>query len=133
MKTDRYLVDTTVWVAYLRGLDVSLKDRLGALVREDRVLMSEIVLTEILRGAKSDKEYAVLREDFLALPQLEVTRGVWETAWHTAYHLRKRGVTVPLADALIASVCIHYQCSLIHADKHFNLIAKHTDLKAIEL
>ncbi|MBI4824990.1 MAG: PIN domain nuclease [Nitrospirae bacterium] len=133
MKADRYLVDTTVWVAYLRGGDASLKDRLGALVREDRVFMSEIVLTEILRGAKSDKDYAILREDFLALPQLAVTRDVWETAWHTAYHLRKRGVTTPLTDTLIASVCIHYKCSLIHADKHFNLIAKHTDLKTVEL
>lgn len=133
MKTDRYLIDTTVWVTYLRGLNVSLKDRLGALVREDKVFMSEIVLTEILRGAKSDKEYTILREDFLALPQLAVTRGVWETAWHTAYHLRKRGVTAPLTDTLIASVCIHYQCSLIHDDKHFNLIAKHTALKTVEL
>lgn len=133
MKNNRYLVDTTVWVAYLRGGDESLKDRLGALVREERVFMSEIVLTEILRGAKSDKDYAMLREDFLALPQLAVTRDVWETAWHTAYHLRKHGVTTPLTDTLIASVCIHYKCLLIHADKHFNLIAKHTGLKTVEM
>lgn len=133
MKADRVLVDTTVWISYLRGLDASLKERIGALVREDRVCMTEIVLMEILRGAKSDKEYAMLREDFLALPQLPVTSSVWETVWQTAYHLRKSGVTATLADVVIAAVSLHYKCALMHADKHFQMISKHTGLKTISI
>ena len=57
MRPERFLVDTTIWVKYLRGLDLSLKSRISSLVLEERVHTSEIIIMEILRGAKSDKEY----------------------------------------------------------------------------
>ena len=132
MKSDKFLVDTTIWIKFLRGLDVSLKEHVSSLVLEGRAFTSEIIILEILRGAKSDKEYNMLYQDFLALPQLPVDVGVWETAWKTAYKLRKSGINAPMADVVISSIALHNKCTLLHADKHFNLIAKHTELKAVE-
>jgi hypothetical protein len=133
MSSERFLVDTTVWVKYLRGLDITLKDRISSLVLEGRVYTSEIIIMEILRGAKSDREYNMLYQDFLALPQLAINHGVWETAWKTAYTLRKIGVNIPMADVIISAVAMYHKCALMHSDKHFNLLAKHTGLKIFEI
>lgn len=133
MSSEKFLIDTTIWVKYLRGLDSAVKDRVSSLVLEDRAYTSEIIIMEILRGAKSDKEYAMLYEDFLALPHLPTDRNVWETAWQTAYKLKKAGANIPIADILISTIATRYQCTLIHSDKHFNLAAKYTGLKVMEL
>lgn len=133
MNPEKYLVDTTVWVKYLRGLDVSIKNRIGSLVLEERVFTSEIIIMEILRGAKSDKEYNMLYQDFLALPQLAIDHNVWEKAWKDAYKLRKGGINIPMADMIISAVAVYYKCTLMHSDAHFNLLAKHSDLKAFEV
>jgi predicted nucleic acid-binding protein len=132
MSPERYLADTTVWVKYLRGLDASLKGRMSSLVLEERLYTADIIIMEILRGAKSEREYDMLYRDFLALPRLEIDPGVWETAWKTAYRINKAGLNVPMADAIIASTAIHYKCILLHSDRHFSLMAKHTELKAKE-
>lgn len=133
MNGEKFLLDTTVWVSYLRGLDGSLKDRVASLVLEDRVFITEVIILELLRGAKTDREYASLSEDLLALPRLGVTDAVWETAWELAYILRKKGTNIPLADTLIAAVSMHYTCTLMHSDSHYPLVAKHVGLKQVEL
>jgi predicted nucleic acid-binding protein len=133
MSSEKLLVDTTVWVKFLRGLDVSLKEQLGSPLLENRVFTSEIIIMEILRGAKSDKEYSMLYQDFLSLSLLTMGHEVWETAWKTSYNLRKSGINIPMADVIIASTALYYKCTLMHSDKHFNLIAKHTELKIIEV
>ncbi|MGB9714817.1 MAG: type II toxin-antitoxin system VapC family toxin [Thermodesulfovibrionales bacterium] len=130
---DKFLVDTSVWVKCFRGLDTSLKDRISSLVLEDRVFVSEIIIMEILRGAKSDKEYNMLYQDFLALPQLTIDHDVWEMAWKTAYKNRKGGINVPMVDVIISAIAMRYKCTLLHSDKHFNLIAKQTGLKVMEV
>lgn len=130
---EKFLVDTSVWVKCFRGLDISLKERISSLVLEDRVFVSEIIIMEILRGAKSDKEYKMLYEDFLAIPQLKTDHDVWEMAWKTAYKIRKIGINVPMVDVIISVTAMRYKCTLMHSDKHFNLLAKHTGLRVIEV
>lgn len=133
MSFEKFLIDTTVWVKFLRGLDLSLKEKLSALVLEDRVFTSEVIIMEILMGAKSDKEYNMLYQDFLALPQLVIDHNVWETAWKTAYKLRRNGINIPMADVIISATAMYYNYALMHSDKHFTLLAKHTGLKIIEV
>lgn len=126
MNSEKFLVDTTIWIKYLRGLDPSLKERISSLALEDRIFTSEIIILEILRGAESDKEYDMLYEDLLALPQVPVTYEVWETAWKISYKLKKEGLNIPIADILISSIALYYKLTLIHSDKHFSLTATHT-------
>ncbi len=133
MSPERYIVDTTLWVKFLRGLDSSLRDRLSSLILEDKVFTCDIIIMEILRGALSEKEYKSLREDFLSLPQLAIDRHVWEEAWRMSFTLRKKGVNAPAVDIVISAVASHNKCTLMHADKHYDLIAKHANLKTIAL
>lgn len=130
---DRFLIDSTIWVKYLRGLDAALKDKISSLILNESAYTSAVIIMEILRGAKSEKEYTMLCNDFLALQQLEINHEVWEAAWRLAYKLRKKGVNVPLTDALISALSMHYKCILLHSDKHFRLISEHTNLKEKEL
>ncbi len=129
MSSERFLVDTTIWVKYLRGWDASLKDSITTLVLEGKVFTSEIIIMEILRGAKSDKEYNMLYKDFLALPQLIINHEVWEMSWKIAYKLRRSGINIPMADIIISATAVHYKCTLMHFDNHFKLLAKHIGLR----
>jgi len=129
--TDKILVDTTLWVDYLRGSNDAVRKRLSALVTADKVMTADIIVLEILRGAKSDREYEMLHRDFSALPRLGMTAAVWERAWNLGYTLRRKGIQVPLTDTIIAALALEYACALLHADRHFDLIAEQTDLKVL--
>jgi len=131
MKTEAVLVDTSLWIEHLRGRNESVRKQLAALVTADRVATADIIIMEILRGAKSNREYDFLRQDFSALHRLEMTGAVWERAWRTGYDLRRKGVQVPLTDTIIAALALEHGCRLLHADRHFDLIAEHTSLQIL--
>ncbi len=133
MSPERFLIDTTVWVKYLRGLDSFLKNRISSLVLEERAYTSEIIIMEILKGAKSDKEYNMLYQDFLSLPQLPIDHNIWEMAWKTAYKLRKIGINIPMVDVIISAVAMYHNCTLMHSDRHFAFLAKNAGLKVLEV
>ncbi len=133
MKSERFLIDTTVWIKFFRGTDESLKDRITTLVLQNCAYTSEIIVMEILRGAKSEKEYRMLYDDFTALPFLSIDRDVWELSWKNAYKLKKKGVTIPLADIIIASTALHYDCILMHSDKHFDLVCRPLKLRTLKV
>ncbi len=133
MSPEKFLIDTTIWVKFLRGMDESLRDRISTLVLKNCAYTSEIIIMEILRGAKSGKEYTMLRNDFLSLAQLSTNKEVWELSWRSAYKLRKKGINIPMADIIIASTAAHYNCTLIHSDRHFDLAEKHLNLKTVKI
>jgi predicted nucleic acid-binding protein len=42
-----------------------------------------------------------------------------------------RGIAVPLTDTYIALLCIENQASILHRDKHYDMIAQKTKLKIL--
>lgn len=132
MRSERYLIDTTIWVCYFGG-EKSIEDGVKSLILQDKVLTAEIIILETLRGAKSQREYNQLYADFKALPLLILDTLAWEESYKTGFRLRKAGVVVPLADILISALAIRHGYPLLHRDKHFPLIAKHTTLKEVQV
>jgi predicted nucleic acid-binding protein len=53
---------------------------------------------------------------------------IWDKASLLAFKLRRKGITVPHTDVLIAECAILEGCVLLHADRHFDIIAQHTAL-----
>jgi predicted nucleic acid-binding protein len=129
MRGDAILVDTTVWVHFLRGDNPAARDRLQPLILEDRLFTADIIIMEILRGARSDKGYETLYNDLTVLQRLPMESAVWERAWKTGYHLRKKGINAPLADILIATLAVEHSCVLLHDDRHFSMMSKAVGLK----
>ena len=120
----RFLVDTSVWVEALRpagrpNIVGWLKE---ALLRES-VVLAPPIRTEILIGARDEKQFAELNELLSALPLLEDRPAVWERAAALGFRLRQRGLTVPLVDLVIASWAVSHSCVLAHRDRHYELIA----------
>ena len=132
MRPEKYLMDTTIWVRYFGG-EKSIEDRVRSLILQDRALTAEVVILEVLRGARTPREYDRLYTDFKALPLLPLDDSAWEESYKTGFKLRKAGVAVPLADILISALCICRGCPLLHRDKHFPLIAKHTALEEVQI
>ena len=67
-----------------------------------------------------------------ALEMLPVNEAVWESAYRAGYDLRRKGITVPTIDILILSIAKVHRCSILHHDKHFNLVAKHLGVIALD-
>ena len=122
-----YLVDTSVWVDYLRGDPTPhvrvLKDLLAG---EEIVGIAPIILQEVLQGADSIERYESWRECFADLlcylPMDPV--GSHVAAALLYQKCRKAGRTPRSSnDCLIAQVAIENRLVLLQNDRDFDAIA----------
>jgi len=125
------LVDTSVWIDYFNGIENKQTENLDRILSEQSVLVGDIMLTEILQGFDSDKEFRLARQ---ALDPLDcVHLGGKSLAIKAASNfrfLRSKGVTIrKTVDMLIGSWCIEHEVELLHNDKDFDLIATELPLQ----
>ena len=119
-----YLVDTSVWVEFLRAKKTIIKKRLENLLDENRAVVSGIILAELLSGVSNEKEQSFLEECFLGLPYLEATRETFATAGKMGATLRKKGITLPISDLLIAALARTHALTVLTLDNHFQTLAR---------
>jgi predicted nucleic acid-binding protein len=126
------LVDTSAWIEFLRAsghpVHLTLKCHL---TQRSPIATTEIVIMELLAGTRSRREYTGLRARLLALPQLAL-RGLpdFETAAELHRTCRRKGETVrKLIDCLIAAVAIREGVMVLHNDRDFEVLARHTRLR----
>jgi len=120
----KYLVDTSVWVEFLRGKKISIKKRLENLLDENRAAITGIILAELLTGISNEKDQRFLEECFLGLPYLEATREIFAVAGKMGATLRKKGVTLPITDLLIAALAKAHTLTVLTLDNHFLTLAR---------
>jgi predicted nucleic acid-binding protein len=118
-----YLVDTSVWVEFLRGEKIAIKRRLEKLLDENRAVVSGIILAELLTGIANEKEQRFLEECLLGLPFLESTHEIFATAGKMGAALRKKGITMPISDLLIAALAKAHALTVLTLDSHFQTLA----------
>ncbi|MDR2153704.1 MAG: hypothetical protein LBE78_01560 [Burkholderiaceae bacterium] len=51
------LVDSSVWIDYFRGTVTLQTEKLDALLGAEPLLMGELILTEVLQGFGSDRDF----------------------------------------------------------------------------
>jgi predicted nucleic acid-binding protein len=119
-----YLVDTSVWVEFLRGEKTLIKRRLEKLLDENRAIASGIILAELLTGISNENEQHFLEECFQGLPYLETTRDTFAMAGKMGATLRKKGITMPLSDLLIAALAKAHSLTVLTLDNHFQTLAR---------
>lgn len=120
------LVDTAVWIDWLRGRASPATARLDALLDEGDACIAPVILQELLQGARSPRALAELRRRFGARPMLEPAPGGTTHAEAGALYVRCRwaGVTPRSPhDCLIARLAVEYELPLLHDDRHFEAIA----------
>ena len=129
------LIDTSVWIDFLNGLETAQTKAVESLVssRED-ICTCGIVLTEVLQGIKEKKAYektkAILSE-LIFLPMAQETFLLAAAIYRAC---RSRGITIRnTTDCMIAATCIQHGVRLIHTDKDFDSIATQFDLEFVGL
>lgn len=127
------IVDTTVWIDFLRGARNPEADYLDqqATIRSFGLL--DVILCELLQGVPDEKSSTAL---LASLQAFEIfNSGGFEIATESAraYRtLRARGYTVrKLIDCWIASFCLLNGHTLLHRDRDFDPFEKYLDLRVI--
>jgi len=124
-----YLIDSSAWIEYLRPHgSQKVKDRVREILRREEAYCCGVVAVEVLRGAKTEKDWNTLREALSSLPQLPLDDAVIERASKWGFLLDRKGKTASTTDLLIASAA-HKKATLIHLDKDFTMIASTTGLE----
>jgi predicted nucleic acid-binding protein len=128
------LVDTSVWILALRKSPLApVRDEVDHLLAENRVATVPMIRLELLGGTKSASEFERLRSRLDALRQIPIDETNWEIAAELSFKLRQRGKVIPYTDMLIGSAAILANVLLLHADRHFDLMAEDTDLRVRSL
>lgn len=131
------LVDTSVWVDYLRGDDTDATRRLRSLLGEtpEAVCICEPIVMELLAGASDEAMLMRLERLTNVLTRLGVDELLDFRAAAAIYRgCRQAGLTVrSLADCLIAAVAVRHGATLVHKDADFESIALVTPLVAESL
>jgi predicted nucleic acid-binding protein len=87
---------------------------------------------EILRNARNEREFELLETNFGALPQAPVTASVCRSAITAAREL-KGSRRIPVADYLIAAAAAERGFGVLHADRHFDLLATVLKFESVRL
>jgi len=124
-----YFVDTSVWIPYFRDGGGEQGDLIDALLDENRVHINGIVVTELLTGARSAVEVDNLSSALAGLKLVPSDRASFESAGRNGFALKRKGISVPLSDIIIATDCIDHGLVLIEADRHFAAISDHLPLR----
>ena len=124
------LVDSSVWIDYFRGNATPSAEMLDNLLGNEPLTIGDLILTEVLQGFDSAREFNRAKKLLLSLEVIEL--GGREIAIQAAKNfraLRALGVTVrKTMDTIIATRCIESGYTLLHCDRDFEPFAKHLGL-----
>ena len=127
------LVDSSVWIDYFRGTATPQANRLDGLLGSEPLAIGDLILTEVLQGFATEREFNDARKVLLALDM--VVLGGADVAVEAAKNYRKLrslGVTVrKTIDTVIATRCIVSGHMLLHSDRDFDAFEQHLGLRCV--
>lgn len=129
------LVDSSVWIDFFRGKSNPQVERLDALLGNEPLAIGDLILTEVLQGFTSDRDFNEARKMLDAFTLVKL--GGKDIAIEAARNfrlLRAHGITVrKTIDTIIATRCIVSGYSLLHSDRDFDAFAEHLGLRVVSL
>jgi len=127
------IVDTTVWIDYLRGTDTAHTAWLDREIERRRLGLTDLILCEVLQGVPDERAALATQREMLKF-QVFTTGGV-ELATSAALNyrtLRARGITIRRTlDCLIATFCLSHQHALLHNDRDFDPFERELGLQVV--
>jgi predicted nucleic acid-binding protein len=122
------LVDTSYWIEYFNRPQEERARKVEALIRDDRAALTGVVLAELLQGAKIASELSLLRTALAAVRWVETGNEAYVRAGSLGFALRRRGVTVPVTNCIIAAAAESLGGHLLTLDAHFEELAREGSL-----
>ena len=81
------LVDSSVWIDYFNGKRSWQTDLLDHMLSNVPIIMGDLILTEVLQGFRSDKDFETAKSFLTALPFRQM--GGYNVAVQSAQNYRK--------------------------------------------
>lgn len=127
------IVDTTVWIDYLRGTANPETDWLDARLGRKPLAITDVILCEVLQGVRDEATAATVERQLLQLHIFELSGVELAKAAAKNYRtLRGQGRTVrKTIGCLIATFCLRGDHSLLHRDRDFDAFEELLDLSVI--
>ncbi len=127
---DRVLVDTSVWIEFFHRIEPCHSIVLQ-LMSQERICTMGIIVAELMQGAKSGKELAVLRDFVYVFPFLSDSRESWQAAGELSFRLRRNRKEIGLVDCYIAVVARMEGASILSLDRHFEMMKDDIGIKLV--
>jgi predicted nucleic acid-binding protein len=128
------VADTSAWTEFLARSGSPVDIALRRLLNEpEQLAVTEVVVMELLAGARSSRHLVDLRT-FLFTFRLLRLRGLdgYEQAARLYRLCRRGGETLRKAtDCLVAVPAIEAGAAVLHADRDFDVLARHTPLEVM--
>jgi predicted nucleic acid-binding protein len=127
------IVDSSVWIDYFNGTITLQTEKLDRVLGDELLAVGELILTEVLQGFESERDFRDARKMLTSLVVVEL--GGQKIAIQAAKNfraLRRLGITVrKTIDTVIATRCIESGYSLLHGDREFDAFAEHLGLRVV--
>jgi predicted nucleic acid-binding protein len=124
------LVDSSVWIAHLRGLRTPATVKLEAAASREPLLIGDLILLEVLQGARDESHAAQIERglrQYALVPLLGADLAL--RAARNYHKLRELGITIrKTADIIIGTFCIEHRHLLLHDDRDFGPMEEHLGL-----
>lgn len=120
------LIDTSAWIASFKKTgNHELKEFMRQSIISGLAVTSPVIILELLQGCRSIGERDALKNKLESLDLLSINLSVWEQAYELGFSLRRKGLTIPTVDLIIAALAIENKNLLVHHDEHYEMIVPH--------
>ena len=125
------LIDTSAWVEFLRDTGSNICVRVDLALIGD-IAVCDAIRMEVLAGANDERHLEMLRRLLAMAVVLPTEPAHYEVAAALFRRCRSEGETVwRLIDCLIAAVAIRADVPVLHRDRDFDVLARHTELQIV--
>lgn len=127
------MIDSGIWIDYFNGQKSVETDYLDEILGIRPIATGDLIITEVLQGFKTDKEYKTAKRLFETLQYHDLLGHSIAIKGAENYRiLRKKGVTIrKTIDTLIATFCIENEMPLLFVDKDFLPFVNELGLKTV--
>ena len=124
------LVDSSVWIAHLRGHRTAAVAKLETAASREPLLIGDLILLEVLQGARDEAHAQRIERGLRQYPLVPLLDGDLAPCAARNYRkLRALGVTIrKTADIVIGTFCIEHRHFLLHDDRDFAPMEEHLGL-----
>lgn len=127
------VADSSVWIAALRGASSPAVEQFHLAALEGNILVGDLILLEVLQGARSEPHAALLERSMQRHPVVSLLEG--DLPARAAAHYRSltgRGITVrKTVDLIIATYCLERDHVLLHQDRDYSHFATYLGLRVL--
>ncbi len=126
-------IDSSTWIGHLRNVDAKPVHVLRSLFGETELLIGDIVLLEVLQGARDEAHAVRIAHELNEFDIVEMLdQEIAVQAAHNYRVLRGKGITIrKTVDLIIGTFCIEHGHTLLHNDRNFEPMRTHLGLQVL--